>query len=331
MLSNTSKIVLAAIVILIVFAGIVTAIIVGGGAYFWQTANHIEVQTNQTAKASAELMRELIMKNYPTAAVENYKIFDEVKSPDSTKSAVLFGLDIEKTKECCSKPTGLFINNQGSLGAKYDSLQGVLDHMYLANAKWQDNKTVQYDLVISDEGSEQTTQKFIVTDNQTNSGYGTTSFSSSAQNDEITEIKFKLALLAVRGVHESFRDPLDKNKFYFVTYMDGPYGIWVYDLTKDKTFQENGNISMTQEGYTLLFNQKLAKFRELKGVGVVENKFVFAETSPDFSLSACASSWSYPNLQYIDLGVSAPTRKQFTLPVDIKKLVDKGTAICQQL
>lgn len=153
---------------------------------------------------------------------------------------------------------------------------------------------------------------------------------NSAQNDALTEIRFKLALLGVRGVHESFRDPLDKNKFYFVTYMDGPYGIWVYDLTKDKPFQEKGTVGMVSEGYTLLFSQTLAKFREFKGVGIIENKFVFAETSPDFSLGPCASSWSYPNLQYIDLGVSEPIRKSFTLPEDIKKLVNLGTTTCQQ-
>lgn len=121
-------------------------------------------QPSQTVKSSTELMKELIIKNYPNATVENYKIFEEVKNPNSTKSAVLFGLDLEKTKECCSKPTGIFINNQGSLGSKYDILQGALEHMHFKNAKWQNDKTVQYDFVISDEKGERTTQKSIVTD-----------------------------------------------------------------------------------------------------------------------------------------------------------------------
>ncbi len=164
----------------IIVAVIVTAVVVGGVVYFWQQKNDVaqnvpstleskqkpipQKQPSQSAKTSTELMKELIEKNYPTAAVENYKIFEEVKSPNSTKSAVLFGLDIEITKECCSKPIGIFINNQGSLGIKYDILQGALQQMYLENAKWQDEKSVLYDFVISDEGGKQTIQKSIMVD-----------------------------------------------------------------------------------------------------------------------------------------------------------------------
>lgn len=164
----------------IIVAVIVTAVAVGGVTYFWQQKNNVsqnmpspinsiqkpaaQERSSQTIKTSGELMKELIIKNDPTADVENYKIFKEVKNPNSTKSAVLFGLDIEKTKECCSNPTGIFINNQGSLGIKYDILQGALQHMYLDNVKWLDNKTVQYDFVISDEGGKQSTQKSIAVD-----------------------------------------------------------------------------------------------------------------------------------------------------------------------
>ncbi|MFA4853169.1 MAG: hypothetical protein WC599_11675 [Bacteroidales bacterium] len=164
----------------IIIAVVVTAVVVGGVVYFWQQKNNVaqnvpstleskqkpttQKQPSQSAKTSTELMKELIAKNYPTATVENYKIFEEIKSPNSTKSAILFGLDIEKTKECCSKPIGIFINNQGSLGTKYDILQGALQQMYLENAKWQDDKTVLYDFVISDEGGKKTTQKSLMVD-----------------------------------------------------------------------------------------------------------------------------------------------------------------------
>lgn len=114
----------------------------------------------QSTKTSSALMKDLIVKINPTATVENYKIFEEIKSPDSTKTAVLFGLD---TEECCSEPIGIFINNQGVLGNEYDILKGALEHLYLENVKWQDNDTVLYDSVIADEGGKQATQKSITT------------------------------------------------------------------------------------------------------------------------------------------------------------------------
>ena len=150
---------------------IITVIIVGllGGGlfYFWQQKN--DVATNGSSiqqpinsnKTSLGLMKELVVKEYPNAVVENCKIFKEVKSPYSEKIAVLFGLDIEKNPECCTKPIGLFINNQGNLGGEYDILQGALQHLYLDNVRWQDDKTVLYDFVISDEGGKQATQKSI--------------------------------------------------------------------------------------------------------------------------------------------------------------------------
>ena len=109
-------------------------------------------------------MKELISKDSPVAIVENYKIFKEVLSPDATKSAVLFGLDIEKTQICCSEPIGIFINNQGNLETRYDILQGALQHLYLDNVRWQDNSLVLYDFVILDEGGKQITQKSIQTE-----------------------------------------------------------------------------------------------------------------------------------------------------------------------
>lgn len=144
------------IIALVVMVGLIGIFFLG------RTENDVNQEVlSQSAKTSEELMNEVLNKNYSNLSVENYKIFEEVKSPDSTKSAVLFGLDIEKTNECCSKPTGIFINNQGKLGATYDILQGSLQHMSLENAIWQNEKTVLYDLIISDEGGDQSTQKSI--------------------------------------------------------------------------------------------------------------------------------------------------------------------------
>lgn len=158
----------------IIIVVIIAVVAVGGLVYFWQQKNDVATNASdtlnsqqnpvameqpvQSAKTSLELMKELIIKNYPNATVENYKIFEEIKSPYSSKTAVLFGLD---TEECCSEPIGIFINNQGRLGDKYDILQGALQHLYLDNVKWQDDKTVLYDFVIFDEGGKEATQRSI--------------------------------------------------------------------------------------------------------------------------------------------------------------------------
>jgi hypothetical protein len=126
----------------------------------------VVAKSNQGVKSSAELMNELIIKsnsdNYPLSysnKPESYKIFKEIKSPYSEKTAVLFGLDLEKTQECCSEPIGIFINNQGRLGSEYFILTGALQHLYLKNVRWQNDKTVLYKFVVADEIGEQITQK----------------------------------------------------------------------------------------------------------------------------------------------------------------------------
>jgi len=154
---------------IIIVTAVIAAVIIGGGIWLWQQYKPIEQpnmatqeETTQAVRTSQELMKELILKNNPNATVENYKIFEEIKSPYSIKTAVLFGLNPDKTEDaCCSEPVGIFINNEGALGKEYDILKGALNHLFLDNVRWQDDKTVFYDFVIFDEGGKQATEKSI--------------------------------------------------------------------------------------------------------------------------------------------------------------------------
>ena len=71
--SNTSKIILIVIVIVIGLAGIVTAIVVGGGAYIWQTSKHTEVQrtTQSTTQAG---MTTYSSEKYSLECPAGYKV-----------------------------------------------------------------------------------------------------------------------------------------------------------------------------------------------------------------------------------------------------------------
>lgn len=149
------------------------------------------------------------------------------------------------------------------------------------------------------------------------------------QSDELVETKFKLAILDFWQVREVFVDPQNKNKFYYVTNFGDGGDIWVYDLDKDKNYQQKGIFSLP-EGNTLLFNQQLDKNQEFRGVGIIGDKFVFVETSVDNSPGPCFTPWLYNNLEYIDLGSSelTRTRKPFILPEDLKKSEDLKISDC---
>jgi len=152
---------------------------------------------------------------------------------------------------------------------------------------------------------------------------------SNGQNDELIETKFKLAILDFWQVRNVFRDPQNKNKFYYVTNFSDGSDIWVYDLSKDKTYQKDGTFNIP-EGNTLLFNQKLAAGFEFRGVGIVDNKFVFLETRTDNSSGPCTSLWLSSNLEYINLGISSPTRKSFTVSAELKKSEEQKMAECEK-
>ena len=152
---------------------------------------------------------------------------------------------------------------------------------------------------------------------------------SSNQSDELVEAKFKLAIRDFWSVREVFRNPQNKNQFYYISDDSSGHHIWVYDLAKDKTYQQDGYFNIP-EGNTLLLNQKLAQYQEFRGVGFSGNKFVFVETSNDNSPGPCFSPWFYSNLEYIDLGISKPTRKPFTLPEDLKRTEEQKVTECQK-
>ena len=153
----------------------------------------------------------------------------------------------------------------------------------------------------------------------------------SELNNELVKTKFELAILNFWQVRQVFQDPQNKNKFYYVTNFDDGSDIWVYDLAKDKTYRQDGTFNFNiPEGNTLLLSQKLAKYQEFRGVGILSNKFVFVETSSDNSPGPCFSPWFYSNLEYIDLGISKPTRKPFTLPEDLKRTEEQQATECQK-
>jgi len=149
-------------------------------------------------------------------------------------------------------------------------------------------------------------------------------------NNELVKTKFELAILNFWQVRQVFQDPQNKNKFYYVTNFDDGSDIWVYDLAKDKTYRQDGTFNFNiPEGNTLLLSQKLAKYQEFRGGGILSNKFVFVETSSDNSPGPCFSPWLYSNLEYIDLWVSKPVRKPFTLPADLKRTEEQKATDCQ--
>ena len=78
----------------------------------------------------------------------DYKIFEEIKSPNSKNIAVLYGLN---TEECCSEPTAIFINNNGTLYKENFALVGALQHLFLNNVRWQNNSSVFFDDNVIDE------------------------------------------------------------------------------------------------------------------------------------------------------------------------------------
>lgn len=149
------------------------------------------------------------------------------------------------------------------------------------------------------------------------------------QNDELVESKFKLAIRNFWGVREVFRNPQSLNEFYYTTVDGSGANIWMYDLNKDSSYPQNGQFNIP-EGNTLVFGQKLAQYREFRGVGFSGNKFVFVETDSDDSPGPCFSRWLYTTLEYIDVGMPGASRKTFTMPADMKKAEEQNFLNCQK-
>lgn len=113
-----------------------------------------------TGKNSEEIMKKILKNENQT--VEIYKIFEEIQSPyDVNVKAVLFGLDKSIIKECCSHPTAIFINNNGTQEGDYVVLQGSLNNMSIKNVKWVSDKQVSYDQIQMDEAGDRSVTKYL--------------------------------------------------------------------------------------------------------------------------------------------------------------------------
>lgn len=145
--------------------------------------------------------------------------------------------------------------------------------------------------------------------------------------DELIEAKFKLALMDFWGVREAFRDPVNKNLFYYATNFADGSDIWVYDLSKDTTYQKSGQFGIPQ-GNTLLYSEKLPEGQELSSIGIFDNKFVYSQLDSEISGGPCGSNWFLPNLKYIDTGTLRVSPKPFIMPEDLKKREEESQREC---
>lgn len=152
---------------------------------------------------------------------------------------------------------------------------------------------------------------------------------TKTQSDELIATRFQLAIQNFWGVKEVFQNPQDKNQFYYISSDSSGASIWVYDLSRDKSYQRDGTFNIP-EGNTLLLNKQVAPNQEFRGVGFSDNKFVFTETSSENSPGPCFSPWFYQNLEYIDPGVTTPAAKPFTSSKDLLQTESQKTTNCQK-
>jgi len=101
-----------------------------------EKALKVEAEKNTSYKLMLELLAQQNLE------YSNYKIFEEIKSPNLKNIAVLYGLN---TKECCGEPTAIFINKNGTLYQENFALVGALQHLFLNNVRWENNSSVLFD------------------------------------------------------------------------------------------------------------------------------------------------------------------------------------------
>lgn len=155
-----------------------------------------------------------------------------------------------------------------------------------------------------------------------------TAITQTSQNDELTATKLKLAILDGWKVRSVFRDDQKPKTFYFVTNTSSGSNIWVYDMNRDSAYQKDGTFNIT-EGSTLLYSEKSADTIEFTGVGVEENKFVFAQTDVKEKMDDCGSLWLESNLKYIDLGISNPTLGDYAVSQEKIKIEEEKVESCK--
>jgi hypothetical protein len=148
-------------------------------------------------------------------------------------------------------------------------------------------------------------------------------------NDELLEAKFRFEALSFSRIEDILRDPQDKNKFYYIRPSGSDVSeIIAYDLVKDVGYQQAGDIDITA-GSSLLLGEKVGKLQEFRNIGILDNKLIFTKIGTDYSPNSCFSPWLYPNLSYIDLGVSSSTKQSYVLPEDLKNSEMQKEQQCQ--
>jgi hypothetical protein len=152
--------------------------------------------------------------------------------------------------------------------------------------------------------------------------------SQAPQNDELMLTRLQLAFLDGWSVRSFFRDDQNPKNFYFVTNTTNSSNVWVYDTDRDTAYQKDGTFNIT-EGSTLLHSKSIGENFEFKGVGIVENKFVFAEVSVKEKTESCESAWLGGNLKYIDTGTSKPAVNDFVVIDEMQKVEEEKVAACK--
>lgn len=143
------------------------------------------------------------------------------------------------------------------------------------------------------------------------------------------ETKFSLDILKFWGVKEVFQYPKNQYRFYYITEDSTGFSIGKFDASKDKNYLQDKNPDIPQYN-EFVYNEKLSKGDELRGVGFDEDKFVFAETSKENSPGPCFSPWLYGNLNYIDVNTSKIERNSYTVSAQKLQQANNEVADCQK-
>jgi hypothetical protein len=154
--------------------------------------------------------------------------------------------------------------------------------------------------------------------------------------DQLNETKLKFALFSwwQVGPEGAFKDPQNKNKFYFTkNHRESSTvtvsSVLVYDFTKDESFQKNGTVDVLN-GSTYLTEERLPAESEFRSVGITDRKFVFTQTHFENSPGPCFTPWLYDKLYYVDLdAVEEQVKKDYTLSDEQKIAETKKVEDCQ--
>jgi len=151
------------------------------------------------------------------------------------------------------------------------------------------------------------------------------------------------------SVENVWVDPGNKDKFYFATYINMSFSgdpkssftngnsnhvihqIWSYDLAKDSLYQRLGIIDLQTS--KLLFEEKFDNplgamnfILDINNGKIIFKQFVMSEGGR----YPCFSWWLESPLYYINLVDSKQTKKEYTVPQEIKNEADKRIKACEK-